>query len=213
MPARRLMGEAMGFARSLCLLAAPALLLACASTQKPWRTYEETVRSGERERVASHGRWERENGKCTPEAPPTLEIVERPSHGRVEFRGQKRKPKKCDRKFVHMSVYYRADAGFVGEDRFSYHRIDPDTGRSRLAVVEVRVKAPKRGTSSTRSLPRDSIRTIQELLAAGGYEPGPADALAGRQTRAAISRYQKARGIPVTGAPSPELLERLRGDF
>ena len=101
----------------------------------------------------------------------------------------------------------------MGKDRFSYHRIDPDTGKKRLALVEIRVEAPKAGKSSTRPLPRDSVRTIQQLLAEGGYEPGPADGLAGRQTRAAIARYQRARGLPVTGAPSPVLLERLRAEF
>ena len=193
------------------VLTAAALLVACATSPEVWRTYEETVRSGERERVASHGRWERENGRCVPKAPPTLEIVDPAAHGRVEFRTTRRKPSKCDRKFPNAVVYYRADAGFVGQDRFSYHRIDPDSGKRRLAVVEIRVEAPKRRASS--SLPRDSVRSIQELLARGGYQPGPVDGVAGRQTRDAISRYQRSRDIPVTGSPSAELLERLRAEI
>lgn len=204
----------MGFGRTVVVLGAAGLLAACATTERPWKTYQETVRSGERDRVGSHGRWQREDGKCVPEAPPELRLVDPPAHGRVDFRTHRRKPSKCNREFDHVSVYYRANADFVGEDRFSYHRIDPESGRKRLAVVEIRVKAPKqKNRSSRKSLSRDSVRSIQSLLAQGGYEPGPADGIAGRQTRDAIARYQRARGLPVTGAPSAALLKRLRAEF
>lgn len=51
---------------------------------------------------------------------------------------------------------------------------------------------------------------IQEALAARGYDPGPADGVAGSRTRAAIRRYQTDAGLPVDGQPSPALLNHLK---
>ncbi len=57
---------------------------------------------------------------------------------------------------------------------------------------------------------RGIVGEIQRLLAAGGYDPGPADGLLGEQTIAAIKRYQQASGLPADGGPSIALLSRLR---
>ena len=51
---------------------------------------------------------------------------------------------------------------------------------------------------------------IQDALAARGYDPGPADGVAGTRTRAAIRRYQADAGLPVDGQPSPALLNHLK---
>lgn len=208
---------ALRLSQAVTLLAMTSLLVACATTEKPWRTYEETVRSGQRERVAAHGRWERRGNDCRPKEPPRLEIAQRPQHGTVEFARKKRRPDHCNRSFAHATVYYVASRDYLGPDRFSYHRIDPESGAKRLVLVEIVVKPPKDGSRSRRkklqqdrNLSRASVRTIQELLAQAGYEPGPADGVAGKQTRDAISSYQQAQGIPVTGLPSRELAEHLR---
>ena len=42
-----------------------------------------------------------------------------------------------------------------------------------------------------------------------GYDPGPPDGLYGRRTAEAISRYQYAYHLPVTGRPSPALLDHM----
>jgi hypothetical protein len=116
---------------------------ACAKPEPPWKTYEEVVVAGDRERIASHGSWSRNDGKCKPKEPPRLEIEDRPAHGTVEFKQKKRRPSECKQKFDHAVVYYRADKGFSGKDRFSYHRIDTEGGEKRLIVVELRVKPSK----------------------------------------------------------------------
>jgi localization factor PodJL len=54
------------------------------------------------------------------------------------------------------------------------------------------------------------ISEIQRLLAANGYGAGQVDGLIGEQTAEAIRRYQQEVGMPVDGAPSLALLNRLR---
>jgi lytic murein transglycosylase len=53
-------------------------------------------------------------------------------------------------------------------------------------------------------------REIQELLNRAGYYVGTPDGVVGRRTEAAISDFQRARGLPVDGQPSPALLAALR---
>jgi localization factor PodJL len=54
------------------------------------------------------------------------------------------------------------------------------------------------------------ISEIQRLLAAAGYGTGQVDGLVGEQTAEAIRRYQQDVGMPVDGAASRALLNRLR---
>lgn len=51
---------------------------------------------------------------------------------------------------------------------------------------------------------------IQRRLTAAGFDTGGADGVVGARTRAAIEGYEAARGLPVTGTPTPDLLRRLR---
>ena len=53
------------------------------------------------------------------------------------------------------------------------------------------------------------LETQQALLDLG-YKIGAVDGMIGSNTRAAIRDFQKTHGLPVTGEPSEELLERLR---
>ncbi len=50
------------------------------------------------------------------------------------------------------------------------------------------------------------------LLKARGFDPGPADGVAGPQTINAIRSYQQARRLEVNGVPSPQLLAALAAD-
>jgi len=59
-------------------------------------------------------------------------------------------------------------------------------------------------------LTQDERRELQALLNRAGYDVGTPDGVVGRQTEAAISAYQTARGLPVDGQPSPALLQALR---
>ena len=43
-----------------------------------------------------------------------------------------------------------------------------------------------------------------------GYDPGPIDGLYGPRTKAAVERFEQARGLPVTGTVSTGLIDRLR---
>jgi len=51
---------------------------------------------------------------------------------------------------------------------------------------------------------------IQRRLTAAGFDTQGADGVIGPNTRGAISAFQAARGLPVTGEPSPALLAALR---
>lgn len=52
---------------------------------------------------------------------------------------------------------------------------------------------------------------IQTRLTAAGYDTGGADGVMGAKSKAAISGWQAANGMPVTGEPSVDLLRRLGG--
>ncbi len=54
------------------------------------------------------------------------------------------------------------------------------------------------------------VAEAQRLLAALGFDPGPADGVAGRRTRAAVRAYQRATGLPETGVIDESLLASLR---
>ena len=60
-------------------------------------------------------------------------------------------------------------------------------------------------------LPLDhaSSTALQDGLTALGFDTGGSDGVLGRQSRAAIRAYQKARGLPADGFATPELLTRI----
>jgi len=58
---------------------------------------------------------------------------------------------------------------------------------------------------------RAARKRLQERLTAAGYDTGGADGVLGSRSRAAISDYQRANGLPVTGTHSRALLDRLGG--
>ena len=72
------------------------------------------------------------------------------------------------------------------------------------------------GSPALASLPDEkaislkAIEEMQALLNAKGFDAGEPDGLVGRQTRAALSAYQRSIGVPADGHPTMELIERLR---
>jgi peptidoglycan hydrolase-like protein with peptidoglycan-binding domain len=63
--------------------------------------------------------------------------------------------------------------------------------------------------AATGDLPRERVRRVQERLAAAGFDPGPADGVAGARTRAALRAFQEARGLGPTGEPDGPTLTEL----
>ena len=61
-------------------------------------------------------------------------------------------------------------------------------------------------------LPREDVREVQARLRAFGFDPGPADGVAGAMTEDAAMAYQRHRGQRQTGEVDRELLEQLRQD-
>lgn len=59
------------------------------------------------------------------------------------------------------------------------------------------------------SMSRDDIRRVQELLAEGGFNPGPLDGFVGPRTEAAVRRFETAQELSVTGAVTQGLLDLL----
>lgn len=55
------------------------------------------------------------------------------------------------------------------------------------------------------------VADIQRALNEAGFDAGPVDGVAGRRTRAAISAYQEANGLAVTGEIGTALLRKLLG--
>src|SRR5262245_1235553 len=122
--------------------AGAVLLLTCASASpsEPWKVVHARAEAGARERVATHGRWEREHGVCKPKELARLELVDAPRHGSVAFEREEGRPRKCKEKLPQAAVYYTGAPAFRGQDGFSYLRIDPESGERRLVVVEVLVE-------------------------------------------------------------------------
>ncbi len=54
-------------------------------------------------------------------------------------------------------------------------------------------------------------KDLQRRLTSAGYDTQGADGVIGNNTKSAISGYQRANGLPVTGEPSVDLLRRLGG--
>ena len=53
------------------------------------------------------------------------------------------------------------------------------------------------------------VRAVQRELAARGFDVGTEDGTQSSKTRAAISAYEKAQGLPVTGVATDELLRHI----
>lgn len=53
------------------------------------------------------------------------------------------------------------------------------------------------------------IKTLQAALNRLGYNAGPVDGIAGRGTRGALQKFQKARGLPADGYPTQRALQAV----
>jgi localization factor PodJL len=78
------------------------------------------------------------------------------------------------------------------------------------------VPAPEGGwdepaTTLSASDQRQLVSKIQALLAEQGYDPGPADGVAGAKTKDAVRAFQKTIGVAETGEISKDLVAALSG--
>ena len=53
------------------------------------------------------------------------------------------------------------------------------------------------------------MRTVQELLAKAGYQPGPIDGRLGEDTLRAVREFEAAKGLAAKGRISADVLIRL----
>jgi peptidoglycan hydrolase-like protein with peptidoglycan-binding domain len=70
--------------------------------------------------------------------------------------------------------------------------------------------APPSDTESVRREQIDAAQEVQRLLAAAGYDAGPADGVVGARTKALIRRYQRERGLNESGEADEATLRSLR---
>lgn len=65
------------------------------------------------------------------------------------------------------------------------------------------------GSLTTPEPADDTVRRIQLKLAELGYAPGTTDGFAGDKTHEAILSFERDRGLPETGYPTPDILAEL----
>lgn len=71
---------------------------------------------------------------------------------------------------------------------------------------------PARPAAATTAEPERTIDVVHEVhrqLTAGGYEPGPVNGPPSLLLRGAIMAYEHDNGLPLTGEPSPLLLDHM----
>lgn len=102
-------------------------------------------------------------------------------------------------------------------------RVAKKMSPSALARAQRMARAWRPGRATARRVPspandpvrRRRVAVLQRALARLGYEPGPADGVLGRNTRAAIRAFQASAGLPVDGRVSSRLanavIAALRG--
>lgn len=83
-----------------------------------------------------------------------------------------------------------------------------------LVLVNLVVLAAARGMADTDALSKmgsrgDEVRQVQTRLTELGYFSGKIDGIFGEQTRAAVVRFQKAKGLSADGIAGPQTLAAL----
>ena len=77
------------------------------------------------------------------------------------------------------------------------------------AMFTVSPPRPSTASSTPVASPSDLLMAVQIQLTELGYDPGPADGVVDRKTRAAIKAFQRRSGLQVTGEVSENLLNTL----
>lgn len=71
------------------------------------------------------------------------------------------------------------------------------------------------GSTAATAAPRPdrSVAEAQRMLARLGYDPGPADGVLGRRSKAAIAEYRRDRGLPPGDKVDADLLDHLQSEI
>lgn len=69
--------------------------------------------------------------------------------------------------------------------------------------------APAQASDAPASLSRDDVDDVQRVLTQLGFGPLTPDGVMGSRTKRAIEAFERAKGLPVTGALSPQTLQAL----
>lgn len=89
--------------------------------------------------------------------------------------------------------------------------LDAEANAVRLPNTGWQQGEPRTEAAAAGSAPGpDIVRNAQKLLAALGYEPGPADGMTGPRTREAVRSFQEHSGIAPTGEITPDLIRKLQ---
>ena len=84
----------------------------------------------------------------------------------------------------------------------------PDGEASTAAETEAPAERPAAPSADAAPSPPRAIREEQELLAALGYAPGPADGLWGQRTAVAYRSFLRDSGMPAAEALTPDAVPR-----
>lgn len=97
-------------------------------------------------------------------------------------------------------------------EKVNFGIVHPQSARAacRLALLAADPAPGGRMASGTTAT---TVVTVQRHLLRLGFDPGPADGIAGARTRAAISAWQRARGRAETGAITPDLVADLAAEL
>lgn len=106
-----------------------------------------------------------------------------------------------------MQILFQASGSDASATRPEYLGFELDRGIQSHSVGRSYDRALL--TQLDESTDPDLVAHIQQLLAAHGFDPGPADGIAGPQTRQAISDFQRSIGLAADGRPSRGLFEKL----
>jgi len=103
---------------------------------------------------------------------------------------------------LYLQEEHRAASGAMGQPSA------PDNAPVAVA------KLPPVSTDLPQTAPQQGgptliVRAVQRELAARGFDVGTVDGVPSTKTTAAISAYEKAHGLPVTGTASDELLRNI----
>ncbi len=105
---------------------------------------------------------------------------------------------------------YCVRASYAGSRRCVYSAFPcaADTDRAALESLSTQ-QIPPRERGGDRELTASEIKEMQELLSQAGYHVW-ADGIFSGQTRTALVRWQRGKGLPDSGTASWETLEKLR---
>ncbi len=80
-------------------------------------------------------------------------------------------------------------------------------GSPSISLAQSKPKMAK----ATKAKASPQIMAIQNSLKKAGYDPGPADGIMGKKTRAAVKAFQKANGLKTSGRIDKTTRAKLMG--